>query len=60
MYMLGNSQMAAWMAIDANGNVLSAMVSVECWCGEIDVALLLKLHRSVYVLVHTLDTLSVG
>lgn len=60
MYMLGNLQMAAWMAIDDNWNVLSAMESVECWFGEIGVALLLKLHTSEYVLVQTLDTLNVG
>lgn len=60
VYMLGNLQMAAWMAIDAKWNVLSAVESVECWFGEIGVALLLKLHTSEYVLVHTLDALSVG
>lgn len=49
--------MDAWMAIDANWNVLSAMVSVECWFGETGVALLLKLPTSEYVLVHALDTL---
>lgn len=57
MEMLRNSKMAARMAIDANGNVPSAMVSIECWFGEPGVALLLKLPMSKYVLVHTLDTL---
>lgn len=34
MHMLRNSKMVARMAIDANQNVPSAMVSVECWFGE--------------------------
>lgn len=55
--MLRNSKMAARMAIDANGNGPSAVVSVECWFGEPGVALSLKLPMSKFVLVHALDTL---